>query len=103
MAEMFVGAGTLGGLLLLVRLAEAREITLSRWQWGVTLLWAVYSAFVLLVVVEFVREGTPKGAVVMGSILGFGAVVGGVLLERFFFRGRRRNGPADVSGGGSHG
>jgi hypothetical protein len=42
--------------------------------------------------VEFLREGTPKGAVVMGALMGFVAVVWAVLLKRFVFR--EASGPA---------
>lgn len=101
MAELLIGAGALGCLVFLARLAAAREVVLRQWQWGIALLWVLYVTFVLLVVVEFVREGTPKGAVVMGAMMGFGAVVGAVLLERLIFRGGTPG--AEASNGGSHG
>ena len=85
MAELLIGACAVGGLVLLIRFAESRKLNISKKQWGITILGLLYSVFVLLVVVEFIREGTPKGAVVMGTILGFVAVVWAVLLGRFVF------------------
>ena len=102
MAELLIGAGALGVLILWVRLAEVRDVVLARWQWGVVFLWVLYTAFVLLAVVEFLREGTPKGAVVMGTILGFGSIVWAVLLERFLFKRRIHGGLSSVPEGGTH-
>jgi len=51
----------------------------------------MYAVFVCKVILSFIEEGMPKGAIVMGSILGFGAVVWAVLLLRFVFSGSRRS------------
>ena len=88
MAELIVGAVATTGLLLVVQFARRRRLTVAWWQWGLTVLAFLYSIFVLEVVVAFLREGSPKGAIVMGTILGFGAVIWSVLLARFVF-GRR--------------
>ena len=85
MAELFIGAGAAMGFLLLMRLTRARALTVSWWQWGLTFLGFLYGVFVLEVVVSFVREGTPKGAAVMGTLLGFFAVVWAVILGRTVF------------------
>ena len=85
MAELIVGAVAATGLLLVVQFARRHHLALSWWQWGLTLLAFLYSILVLEVVVAFLREGSPKGAIVMGTLLGFGAVVWGVLLARFVF------------------
>ena len=86
MAELLIGACAAAGFLLLVHFARSRALTVRWWQWGLTLLAFVYAVFVLEVVVSFLREGTPKGAAVMGTILGFFAMVWGSLLGRFVFR-----------------
>jgi hypothetical protein len=103
MAELFIGAGAATAFLLLVRLARVRGLQIRLWQWGLTFAGLVYGVFVLEVVVSFLREGTPKGAAVMGTLLGFVGVVWGVLLGRFVFRrspSMHEDEPAGAGGGG---
>jgi hypothetical protein len=74
------------------------------WEWGLTFAGLLYAVFVLEVVVSFLREGAPKGAAVMGTLLGFPAVVWWVLLGRFVF-GRSAavtKAGSDEAGGGGH-
>ena len=85
MAELFIGAGAAAGFLLLLRMVRTRGITVTWWQWTLTFLGLLYGVFVLEVVVSFVREGTPKGAAVMGTLLGFFGVVWAVVLGRTVF------------------
>jgi hypothetical protein len=104
MAELIIGAAAATGFLALTRVAQTRGLSVSWWQWGLTLLGFLYGVFVLEVMVSFLREGTPKGAAVMGTILGFVAVVWGVLLSRFVFRARKEaaTGETVSAGGGDH-
>ena len=102
MAELFIGAGAAAGFFLLLRFVGSRKLSIRKWQWGLTALGILYSVFVLLVVVAFLREGTPKGAVVLGTVLGFVAVVWAVLLGRFVFRIPGESGRALGLGGGDH-
>ena len=104
MPELIIGAAAAGGLVLLLRFADSRGLALTRWQWGFTVAWLLYLVLVMMVVVEFLREGTPKGAVVMGTVLGFPAVVWAVLLGRFVFRKGGEEGREEASGTerGSH-
>jgi hypothetical protein len=88
MAELIIGVGAATGFVLLMRFVRARALTLTWWQWGLTLLGFLYGVFVLEVVVSFLREGTPKGAAVMGTVLGFFAVVWAVILGRTVFSRR---------------
>ena len=85
MAELIVGAVATTGLLLVMQFARRHRLTVAWWQWGLTVLGFLYSIFVLEVVVALLREGSLKGAMVMGTILGFAAVVWGALLARFVF------------------
>ena len=97
MAELIIGGAAVAGFLLLVQSARTRALTVTWWQWGLTLVGFLYGVFVLEVVVSFLEEGTPKGAAVMGTILGFVAVVWGVLLGRFVFRSRRVDASTDAA------
>lgn len=104
MAELLIGAGAATGFILLQRFARIRGLHVTWWQWGLTLLGFLYGVFVLEVAVSFLREGTPKGAAVMGTLLGFGAVVWAVILGRTVFTRPAGGGIPDVSAGegGSH-
>jgi len=104
MAELFIGAGAATGFVFLMRLTRSRSLTVTWWQWGLTFLGFLYGVFVLEVVVSFLREGTPKGAAVMGTLLGFFGVVWAVILGRTVFS-RPPGGDADqvhVGEGGRH-
>ena len=88
MVEIIIGALAATGLITLIQTTRKRSLAVTWWQWLLTVLGFVYAAFVAEVVVSFLREGVPKGAAVMGTLLGFVAVVWGVLLARFVFTER---------------
>ena len=95
MAELLLGAGAAAGLIWLVHHAQSRRLAIRKWQWGLTLLAFLYWILVIAVILAFLREGTPKGAAVMGGILGFPGVIWAVLLGRFVFAGKRDSTEAD--------
>ena len=102
MAELIIGAGAATAFLVLLRLVRTRGLSVTWWQWGLTVSGLLYTVLVLEVVVSFMREGTPKGAAVMGTLMGFVAVVWAVLLGRFVFRragGLPGPGSAEIKGG----
>ena len=70
---------------MLLSYVRRQGLKISPLGWAVTVLGFVYGIFVLEVITGFVEEGSPQAAVVMGSILGFVAVVWGVLLGRLVF------------------
>lgn len=97
MAELLVGAVAATVLFTIIRHARSRAIPVNWWGWTLTVLALLYAVFVVEVTLSFLREGSSKGAVVMGTILGFIAVVWGVLVARFVFGGTRgREEAADV-------
>ena len=85
MADLLLGALAAATLFSLLQYAQRRRLSVVWWQWALTALNLVYTVFVIKVILSFLEEGMPKGAIVMGSILGFGAVVWAVLLLRFVF------------------
>jgi hypothetical protein len=100
MAELIIGAFAATGFILLTRHVRLQNLPITWWQWGITLLGFIYAVFVLEVVVSFLREGTLKGAAVMGTLLGFFAVVWGVVLGRTVFAAKiPAEGPAEENGG----
>ena len=85
MTHLIIGAVCMAGLLLLIDYSRKRTLELTWWQWGVTLLGFLYAVFVFEVIVSFLQEDLARGALVMGTLLGFIGVVWGVLLARFVF------------------
>ncbi len=85
MADFIIGMVLMAGLLLLADYTRKRRIVLTWWQWILTLLGFAYTAFVLEIITEFLQEGSPRGALVMGLITGIFAVIWAVLMGRFVF------------------
>jgi len=83
MANFLIGAAATAAVLILVDYLRKQDAALTWWEWVLTVLGVAYAAFVLEVIVEFLREGTPQGALVMGLILGLVAVIWGVLAARY--------------------
>ena len=85
MAHLFIGAIVMAGLLGIFSYVKQKKLKVTWWQWVLTVLCFIYIVFVLEVIVSFIAEGTPKGALVMGLILGLAAIIWVVLLGRFVF------------------
>jgi ABC-type uncharacterized transport system permease subunit len=85
LTHLIIGAVCMAGLLLLIDYTRKQALELTWWQWGVTLLGFLYAVFVLEVIVSFLAEDLARGALVMGTLLGFIGVAWGVLLARFVF------------------
>ncbi|MFC1627905.1 hypothetical protein ACFL3H_02180 [Gemmatimonadota bacterium] len=85
MVHLIIGAIAMAGLLLIIEYSRKHALHLNWWQWGVTLSGFLYAVFVLEVIVSFLGEDLARGALVMGTLLGFVAVIWGVLLARFVF------------------
>ena len=82
------GALMMLGFTLLVNNVRRRGLSISLWQWGLTVLAFLYAVFVCEMIVSFLQEGAGRAALVMGVILGFIAVVWAVLLARLIFTRR---------------
>lgn len=90
MIHIIIGALAMLGFTLLVNSVRRRGLSVSWWQWGLTVLAFLYAVFVCEMVVSFLQEGAGRAALVMGVILGFVAVLWAVLLTRFVFARRSR-------------
>ncbi|MGD8537198.1 MAG: hypothetical protein PVI66_00625 [Candidatus Aminicenantes bacterium] len=88
MIHIVIGALMMLGFTILVNNVRRRGLSISWWQWGLTVLAFVYAVFVCEIVVSFLSEGAGRAALVMGVILGFVGVVWAVLLRRFVFTRR---------------
>lgn len=73
-------------LFLIIHYSKRRNITVKTWHWIVIVLEIFYILFVLELIAGFIEEGSPKGAVVMGSIFGLIAIIGAVLIWRFILK-----------------
>ena len=85
MAHLLIGAVAMLGFLAVANFVRVRKLTVVWWKWVLTVLGFLYAVFVLEMIVSFLQEGAPRAALVLGFILGFIAVVWGVLLARFVF------------------
>ena len=85
MSHLLIGAFIVTVFFLLLNKTRKHNIRLTWWQWILTVLGFLYTAFVFELIVSFLSEGAPRAALVMGIITGFVAVVWGVLLGRFVF------------------
>ena len=85
MDHFIIGAVITAGFLFVVNYVRKHSLHIAWWQWILTLLGFAYAVFVLEVIAAFVAEGAAQGAAVLGTLLGFAAVVWGTLLSRFVF------------------
>ena len=85
MTHILIGAIISAWLLLLIGLTRKRKLQVKWWQWLLTVICFVYIVFVLEVIVSFLEEGAAKGALVIGTMLGFIAIIWGFLLGRIVF------------------
>ena len=85
MVHLFVGALFMAGFLFLINFVHKRDIHVTWWQWILTILCFIYTVFVLEIILSFIDEGSARGALVMGLIMGLVAIIWGVLLGRFVF------------------
>jgi hypothetical protein len=85
MIHLLIGAVAMLGFIILVNYVRARKIAVAWWKWVLTVLGFLYGVFVLEMIASFLQEDAPRAALVMGVIMGFIAVVWGVLLARLVF------------------
>ena len=83
--HLIVGIICTSMIFLLVRFAEKRGIKIKIWQWILAVMEIAFIAFVLELIISFIDEENGKAALVMGSIFGFLAIIGAVLIARFVF------------------
>jgi hypothetical protein len=86
MIHLVIGVFITTIFFFLLHYSSKQNLKIQLWQWILTIACLSYIVFVLEVIVSMVSEGTIKGAVVMGVIMGFIAVIWSVLLGRFVFR-----------------
>jgi hypothetical protein len=85
MIHILIGAVTTALLIRIIQFTKRRNLALKWWQWTLVAMEYAYVIFVLEIIAGFVEEGAVKGALVMGTILGFIALIAGFLLARLVF------------------
>jgi predicted anti-sigma-YlaC factor YlaD len=88
MIHILIGAVTTAALIRIIQSTAKRKLAVKWWQWLLVALEYAYIIFVLEVIASFVEEGAVKGALVMGTVLGFVALIAGFLLARLVFSRR---------------
>ena len=71
---------------IVIRYSVKNHLSISKWQWLLTLIEIAFIIFVLELIAGFIEEGSLKATLVMGSLFGFIAIIGAVLLGRFVFK-----------------
>ncbi len=79
-------------LLSIIRYSEKNQLSIAKWQWLLTIIEIAYIVFVLELIAGFIEEGSLKATLVMGSLFGFIAIIGAVLLGRFVFKIKKSSG-----------
>lgn len=85
MIHILIGSITTACLILVIQIARKRNLPMKWWHWILIVLEFLFIIFTLEVIVSFCQEGAVKGAAVMGTILGFLALIGAFLLARIVF------------------
>ncbi len=88
MIHILIGAVTTAALIRIIQSTTKRKLAVKWWQWLLVALEYAYIIFVMEVIASFVEEGAVKGALVMGTVLGFVALIAGFLLARLVFSRR---------------
>ena len=89
MIDILIGGAAVFGFWRICHYTRRRRLRLSWWQWTLSAAGLIYSVFVLELIYGFLSEGASRGALVMGLIFGFPALIWGVLLARFVFTKRK--------------
>jgi len=87
--QLIIGILVTAGFFLLVNKLRQQEMKLKWWQWGAVLIGFLYTIFVLEVVVGFISEGAPRGALVNGMLTGIPGLIYFTLVYRFVLQPRR--------------
>ena len=93
--HLFIGIISTLLLLSIIRYSEKNQLSIAKWQWLLTIIEIAYIVFVLELIAGFIEEGSLKATLVMGSIFGFIAIIGAVLLGRFVFGLKKATGTGE--------
>jgi len=82
MTHILIGAAAAAGLALLTGHIRRNRLKMRWWGWGFIAIGFVYLVFWLEIIASFLEEGAARGALVIGTILGFGVLLWAFLLAR---------------------
>jgi len=91
MMDILIGVVATTVFFMLLEYSRRRQLPVRWWGWSLTSAGLLYVVFVIKIITAFLTEGSVKAAVVTGMLLGFFAIVWGVLLQRFIFRRRKES------------
>jgi len=84
--QLIIGILVTAGFFLLLNKLRQREIKLTWWQWIAVVIGFLYVIFVLEVIVGFISEGVPRGALVNGMLTGIPGLIYVTLVYRFVLK-----------------
>lgn len=83
MVESLVGMIAGATFLLFLCYAKKNDLQISWWKWIIIISGFSYAVFTIEVIAALLKEGTTKGAIVVGVVMGFSAILWGVVINRF--------------------
>jgi len=84
--QLIIGILVTTGFFLLVNKLRQLEMKLKWWQWAAALVGFLYAIFVFEVIVGFINEGAPRGALVNGMLTGIPGLIYVTLVYRFVLK-----------------
>ena len=88
MLELIIGMVITALFGVLIVFCQTRKLSISWFQWILLIMEALFIIFWLEIIAAFLMEGSFKGALVNGILIGFMVAVIGVLLYRFIFKSK---------------
>ena len=81
--QLLIGILVTTGFFLLFNKLQGKKTKLKWWQWTTIVIGFLYAIFVLEVIVGFIGEGVPRGALVNGMLTGIPGLIYATLVYRF--------------------
>ena len=88
LVHIFLGVLATLAFVWILNFVRKTGKAMAWWEWGLTILGLIYSAFVLELIYAFLVEGAVQAAALNGGITALIAVIWVVLMNRFVFSAR---------------
>jgi hypothetical protein len=84
--HLLIGIVVTTAFFLFFNKLKDKEVNLKWWQWAAIMIGFLYAIFVLEVIVGFINEGVPRGALVNGMLTGIPGLIYATLVYRFVLK-----------------
>ena len=89
--HLLIGIVVTTGFFLFFNKLQEQEKKLKWWQWATIVIGFLYAIFVIEVVVGFISEGVPRGALINGMLTGIPGLIYATLVYRFVLKSPKLN------------